>query len=416
MESRADVIVIGGGVIGLACAHYLRKKGLEIMVLERDEVGNGASHGNCGLLYFSDIYPLCQPGAVSQEILRTLQGCSPLYIKPTLNIKRLLWLLKFAANCTPEKTRSSAQSKHELLQYSLSLYGDILDLKGMDCDFADPGIFVVFKEKTNFDQYRDKADKLARTDLPYRQIFPGELSRLEPAISPDMAGAWFSPHDHLLRPDRLISCWKKHLREEGVAFVENCAVEDVQLSHGRISSLVTPQGEFSPDEIILATGAWSAPLAKQMKFKLPVEPGKGYSITMERPDLCPKYGCYFYEENVVATPWNSGFRLGGTMEFSGDNTRMNLKRLNKLAEAAGEYLSHSKWNMRTEEWTSLRPMTQDDMPIIGRAPGMENLTLATGHGMLGLTLATGTGKIVCDILTGEKAEVNIQPYSPMRFS
>ena len=416
MVSQTDVLVIGGGVIGLACAHYLNESGIQVTIVDKGEVGSGSSHGNCGLLYFSDIYPLCVPGAVSSEIKRTLAGTSPMHIKPTLNVKRLLWLLKFAVNCRQDLADKAAVGKQELLQYSMDLFErDVWPLEEIQCDLDDSGVLMAFKDKANFMAYREEAESVARAGYRYRQIFPGELRRFEPALSEELAGGWHSRHDHHLRPDLLMSSWKKLLQDRGVEMVEDCTVTGMDSRNRRITTVETDQGSITADQVVLAAGAWSPQLMNYLPFRCAMEPGKGYSITMDRPDICPTHPCYLYEKNVVATPWKSGYRLGGTMEFSGYSTRMNRKRLEKLATGAAEYLKEPQ-GVRVEEWTSLRPMTNDDMPIIGKAPNFTNLAIATGHGMLGLTLASGTGKIVCDLVMEKKPEVEIRPFRVERFS
>ncbi|OQY50835.1 MAG: hypothetical protein B6230_05785 [Desulfobacteraceae bacterium 4572_89] len=136
---------------------------------------------------------------------------------------------------------------------------------------------------------------------------------------------------------------------------------------------------------------------------------------MERPGICPEIPCVLYEKSMVVTPWKSAYRLGGTMEFSGYSSSLNPKRLSKLLDGVALYMKDPLGHPIVEEWTSLRPMTYDDMPIIDHAPSQENLIIATGHGMLGLTLATGTGKAVCDMVYGKTPEINIKPFGISRF-
>ncbi|WP_022668431.1 NAD(P)/FAD-dependent oxidoreductase [Desulfospira joergensenii] len=415
MNFNKEVIIIGGGVIGLGCAHYLIEQGASVRILEKDRIGDGASHGNCGLLYFSDLIPLCSPGAVSHEILRTLKGTSPLYIKPTLDLKRLSWLLNFAFKCNDSHKTRAAKAKFELLTSSMTLFRDLLSLEELACDFEDKGILSVFKETANFEAFQETDNFLKDFGLGARKIEKDELLDMEPALRQDVAGAWLNRFDWHLRPELLMDSWKKYLLSKGLIIEENCQADDLEVSNGRIKSVNTVKGKFEADDFILATGAWAPLTAKKLNFNLPVEPGKGYSITMERPEPCPATPCMLYEKNMVVTPWKSAYRLGGTMEFSGYGTTMNRKRLEKLMTGAGAYLKEPLGRPLIEEWTSLRPMTYDDMPVIGRAPSQENLIVATGHGMLGLTLATGTGKAVCDLIYGHEPGINLKPFSLERF-
>ena len=415
MVAKKEVIIIGGGVIGLACAYYLIDKGASVRLIERGKVGEGASHGNCGLLYFSDVIPLCSPGAVTHELARTLKGTSPLYIKPTLDIKRLIWLLKFASKCNDSHMKQAAKEKFELLNYSIQLFDKLLATDNMRCDFEKKGILTVYKDRKNFENFQATNEFLNTFHLGAQRIDKKDLGEFEPALKNDMAGAWLNKADWHLKPDMLVTSWRKHLSQKGLIIEEHCNVLEFETKGNKITGVDTVKGSFKADEFVLATGAWAPQMLRQLNLDLPVQPGKGYSITMERPGICPTYPCYLHEKNMVATPWKSGYRLGGTMEFSGYSDSLNPKRLSKLISGAEVFLKEPVGRPVIEEWTSLRPMTYDDLPIIDRAPSRENLIIASGHGMLGLTLATGTGKIVCDMVYGNTPQINIAPFGISRF-
>jgi D-amino-acid dehydrogenase len=156
-------------------------------------------------------------------------------------------------------------------------------------------------------------------------------------------------------------------------------------------------------------------MTRRLKLSLPVQAGKGYSLTMARPDLCPELPCYFYEKSVVATPWKSGFRLGGTMEFSGFNSNIVARRIQNLTFAAREYLKEAVGNAAVEQWVGMRPMVYDDLPIIDRAPKYKNLMVATGHGMSGISMAPSTGKLVAEIITGRRPHIDSAAFRINRF-
>jgi len=415
MDSKKEVIIIGGGVIGLACAHYLIEKGASVRIVEKDEIGKGASHGNCGLLYFSDVIPLCSPGAVVHEIYRTICGTSPLYIKPSLDIKRLIWLAKFAAKCRPDTMREAARNKYEILKYSTHLFEKLLELKGLGCDFEKRGILTVFNDRKNLDKFETTNDFLKTYNLGYKRLEKKRVLEMEPALAPSIAGAWYRTFDWHLRPELLMKSWKKYLVKKGLIIEEHAKMLGFEITGNTITHVNTVQGQFAADAFIMATGAWAPGTVKQLGLNLPVQPGKGYSITMERPGICPEIPCVLYEKNMVVTPWKSAYRLGGTMEFSGYSTTLNPKRLSKLIKGAAKYMREPAGQPTIEEWSGLRPMTYDDMPIIDRVPSHDNLIMTTGHGMLGLTLATGTGKIVTDMVYDKTPDVNIRPFGIDRF-
>jgi D-amino-acid dehydrogenase len=415
MEPKKEVIIIGGGVIGLACAHYLLEKGAKVRIIEKDEVGKATSHGNCGLLYFSDVIPLCSPGTVGKEIYRALCGTSPLHIKPALDFTLWNWLFKFAAKCRPNTMRRIAAEKYELLDYSIGLFETLLGLENIGCDFEKKGILTVFNDPKNLDNFKKTNAFLETYNLGYKRLEKEQALEMEPALAKDIAGAWYSEVDWHLRPDLLMASWRKHLAGKGLIIEEYSKVIDFEISGNTITHVNTIRGKFAADTFIMATGAWAPETVKQLGINLPVQPGKGYSITMDRPGICPEIPCVLYEKSMVVTPWKSGYRLGGTMEFSGYSTSLNPKRLSKLITGANQYMKDSTGHPIIEEWTGLRPMTYDDMPIIDRSPSQENLIIATGHGMLGLTLATGTGKIVTDMVYDNTPDINIRPFGINRF-
>jgi D-amino-acid dehydrogenase len=421
MGSYNDVIIVGGGIIGLACAHYLLEENKTVRIIEQDLIGSGASHGNCGLLYFSGLIPLCSPGVVRHEIYRTFFGKSSLYIKPTLDIDLILWLLKFAAHCTASHMNAASKANYDIIVYSRNLFETLFSEHVIECDFEKKGLLYLFKNRKYFKNYKATSTFLEKFGFGAKALGRDEALQLEPAINKDIAGAWYNEHIWHLRPEMLVDSWKKLLIKNGLIIEEKCKMMDFEIKNGKIKHVNTVKGQYKADAFILATGAWTPEIKKQLKLTLPVQPGKGYSITMERPDKSCKIPCYFYEKNIVATPWKTGYRLGGTMEFSGFSDELNKKRLSRLTSGAKEYLNTPvghpiiKQGTGLEEWTGLRPMTYDDLPIIDRSPFQNNLFIATGHGMLGITMATGTGKAVCDLICNDKAQIDLAPFSMDRF-
>ena len=415
MKHSNDIIIIGGGVIGLACAHYLIEQNKNVCIIEQDTIGSGASHGNCGLLHFSGLIPLCSPGVVTHEMARTVRGRSPLYIKPRLDFPLMQWLIKFAASCNQNKMESGASSKNEILRYSLSLFDLLFSNIDMDCDFEKKGLLNLFTDPVYFKKYAKTNQFLNQYDFGGRALTADATRSLEPAVNDAVVGSWFNPNDWHLRPDRFLRAWKQNLAGKGLYIEEHCRLIDVSVDQKKIVHIRTEKGSFSADTYVLSTGAWAPQMQDRLKFKIPVQPGKGYSITMGTPDRAPSVPCLLHERNMVATPWGSGFRIGGTMEFSGFNNTLNAKRLANLIRGAKEYLNSDIDCPIVEEWSGLRPMTFDDLPIIGRAPGIDNLVLATGHGMLGITMATGTGKAVSDLITTGKTDIDLAPFSVERF-
>ena len=417
MEKHSDVLIIGGGVIGLACAYYLAKTGQKVRLIEQDTIGadTAASYGNCGLVYISHVLPLCAPGTIRHETKRWLQGRSPLYIHLSSDMNRFIWLFNFARKCNNAHLHHAIKAKAEICAHSISLLETLFKEEQIDCDWEEKGVLMVFKSQAEMQKYGQTNDLMKPYGLEAVPLIGDELYDLEPALGKDIYGAWLHPKDSHLRPDKLLSAWHRILLNMGVAVEENCRLEALIAGNRQIQNAQTANGGYSADMYVLATGAWTPQLTRQLKLNLPVQPGKGYSLTMPRPAGCPATPCYFNERSVVATPWKSGFRLGGTMEFSGFNFDILAQRIQNLTAAAAEYLSAPIGEPVMEEWVGMRPMVYDDLPIIDRAPHHHNLVVATGHGMQGLSMATSTGKLVSEIVTGRKPHIDPNAFVIRRF-
>jgi D-amino-acid dehydrogenase len=344
-----------------------------------------------------------------------LRRTSPLSIKPTLDMGRISWLLRFAGMCRADHVRHAIRARAAILESSGNLCDALLGPGGLAAEYEKRGVLLVYRSEAAMQGYAAVNDLLKPHGLAAGALIGKALLDVEPALREDVYGAWYHRADSHLRPDKLLASWKQALAHSGVVIDEGCRLERFRCAAGRVEAAVTNRGEYDARDFVLAAGAWSAPIAAQLGLKLPMQPGKGYSITMARPGVCPQFPCYLYERRVVATPWPSGYRLGGTMEFSGFSTNLDPRRLSALTAAAGEYLRDPAGHPVVEEWTGLRPMTYDDLPVIDRADRFQNLFLATGHGMLGITAAPATGKLAAELICGNSPHIDPAPFSLGRF-
>jgi D-amino-acid dehydrogenase len=236
------------------------------------------------------------------------------------------------------------------------------------------------------------------------------LLNLEPALKPGCAGAWHYLTDGHLRPDKLMLAWRRVLEGLHVEIREDCELRDF-VAEGRIARrLITNKGELAADQVVVATGAWSPRLKHLLKSPIAIEPGKGYSLTMARPAVCPRYPLIFEEHRVAITPLPSAYRIGSTMEFAGYDDTLNPDRLSLLREGASLYLREPLAEPVLECWYGWRPMTPDSMPFIGRMPAFDNLYLAAGHGMLGVSMSPATGKLIAELIDGKATHVDPEPF------
>jgi D-amino-acid dehydrogenase len=182
----------------------------------------------------------------------------------------------------------------------------------------------------------------------------------------------------------------------------------------QIRGLATSCGEIMADQIVIATGAWTPQLSRLLRTPIPIQPGKGYSLTLQETEHAPRLPMIFEEHRVAITPFENAYRIGSTMEFAGYDATLNPNRLQLLRDSAARYLRDPVSNTALESWWGWRPMTPDGLPFIGRVPAFANAYLATGHGMLGVSLAPATGLLLTEILMGRAPHVDPRVYAITR--
>jgi D-amino-acid dehydrogenase len=415
MNESKHVAVIGGGVIGAACAHYLSEAGCRVTILDRGRFGRGCSHANCGFVCPSHVLPLAAPGAIRNALRAMLARQSPFKIRPGFRIGLWRWLFAFARRCNVADMMESARGIQPLLLSSRTLYEDLIR-GGLDCEWQTRGLLFVFHSKAAMEHYAT-TDELLRKEFntPARPFFGDEVHEFEPTLKRGLGGGWLYEGDAHLRPDRLMTAWRRSLESRGVSVREDCPVRGFAHKGGIATAVQTPQGDLEADAFVLAAGAWTPMIGSVLGCRIPIQPGKGYSITTARPARCPRVPLIFEEHRVAVTPMASGYRLGSMMEFVGYNESIHSRRIDYLKLAAAQYLDQPIGEAVEETWFGWRPMTPDSRPIIGRSPALSNVVIAAGHNMLGLSMAPATGKLVMEILLGRQPHLDIGPYSPGRF-
>ena len=415
MNVRDDVLIVGGGVIGLASGIALLQAGRGVRLLEAGTAGCGSSHGNCGTITPSHAAPLAAPGTVAKALRWMLMPDAPFRVSPRFDPALWRWFAGFAARCNRADWLRAMQARATILEASRSAFPGWLDALGIDCEFETPGVDHVYRDRAEFEAFEDEAAQLRSLGIAVERIEGADYLRQEPALRDGVVGAIRFPGDARLRPDRYVAGLARAFRALGGELVEHAEVLAIDASDDGVQ-VRTRQGPFAGRDLLLATGAWSPLLAKSLRLRVPVQPGKGYSITYSRPSTVPMRPMVLHERSVCVTVWDSGFRLGSTMEFSGYDRTLNRVRLDALERGAREYLHEPVGQVREEEWFGWRPVSVDDVPILGPAPGHRHLWLATGHGMLGVSMSVATGQLMADLICGRAPRFNPAPYDPARFA
>ncbi len=410
------VVVIGGGVVGACSAYYLAKAGHAVTLIDRSKFGEGCSHANCGYVCPSHVLPLAAPGALWSTLKTLFSRNSPLKVRPGTVLANPHWFLGFARKRNAQAMLASGRAIQALLNSSRALFDELLAREHLQCEWEEKGLLFVFQTPKHFEHYAHTDDLLRREfAMPAKRHDAAELAHLEPALQSGMAGGYLYESDAHLRPDKLMAELKRVLVSLGVEIREECAATGFVRTNTIATAVRTNRGEIPADQIVVAMGAWTPQLNTELGCHVPILPGKGYSLTMPRPVLCPTHPLIFEEHRVAVTPFACGYRLGSTMEFAGYDDTLNRSRLTILTDAAKLYLKEPLAEPVQEEWWGWRPMTFDGLPVIDRAPVADNVLIAAGHNMLGLSMAPATGKLVSELLTGTTPHLDAAPYSLKRF-
>ena len=416
ITQKADVVIVGGGIIGIACAHYLSEAGRQVTVIDQGSIGGACSMGNCGYICASHILPLTEPEALWTGIKSLFNPRAAFRIRPSLRPELWLWLLQFMRRCNQRQMLRAGTALQALLESSLQEYRQLMEREKLACEWQQKGLLFVFKGAHGLDQFA-AMDRLITEHfgVSANRIEGADLPAMDAALRPGLSGAFHYPDDASLRPDLLNARWVENLRARGVTFVENCSLLDVEKNGAAIQAIDTSSGRLEAGHFVFASGAWSAKLAPLLGCRIPVEPGKGYSITMARPGNCPVHPMLFPEKRVGVSTFEQGYRLGSMMEFAGFDSSIPEHRIRQLRVSAEDYLIEPHADPVLNTWYGWRPMTWDSLPIIGQVPNLNNGYLATGHNMLGLATATGSGRLLAELVQHKPTHIDPQPYRPDRF-
>ena len=400
---RYDVLVVGGGVVGVSCAHALRERGVQVALLERRQICSGSSHGNAGWVFPSHSVPIPAPGVIGQSLRWLLDPDSPIYIRPTLALRRLRWFWRFARHCNERALRRAFRHRRELSLAGLARYRALAALPGMDFGLEQRGLILVCQTEPGLQTALGEARLLETEGGKAEHLSPTAVRERVPALTQELAGGVLFPIDAHLIPHAFVHALAAEATRQGVEIHERAEV--FELEQGPRSVFAhTARGTFEAAEVVLAGGAWSPGLARGLSLALPIEAAKGYSLTFARPESFPEMPLLLSEGRVAVT-----------LELAGVDESVNLRRVRAMERAARAFLPQLPRTELTEVWGGMRPLTPDDLPIIGRARGTRGIVIAAGHGMAGMAQGPSTGELVAQLIVGEPTSLDLAPFSPDRF-
>jgi D-amino-acid dehydrogenase len=412
---QADVVVVGAGVIGLCCAYELRKRGLDVLVLDRGRPGSGASHANGGWICPSYSDPLPAPGLISSSLRGLLWPENPLYVRPRPSADFARWLWAFGRSCNERSYQDGLRSLLRLNERTLPLY-DEMRADGVAFEMHEQGLLFLFISEAGLQEASANVARLMKLGRLPADVLSRESLRAEGlAVSDRVVAGLLAWPDRHVRPETLIEGLVGRLGELRVPVRAGLRVSGFERQGRGVGAVITTQGRIVASQVVLAAGIWTVQLAAMLGIDLPLQAGKGYSVTMAGTGPNTRRPLNLYEAHMGISPYDGAWRILGTMELSGMNTYLNPRRLAALKEAPRPYFRTWEVTHIQEEWTGMRPLTPDGLPIIGAVPAAENLIMATGHAMLGVTLGPSTGRAVADLIAGQPDSGLLDPFRPDRF-
>jgi len=414
-----NVVVIGGGIIGLSTAYYLREAGYGVTVLDKGDYLDNCSYGNCGYVCPSHFIPLATPGIVRQGLKWMLNSKSPFYVQPRLSRSLIDWGWKFMKSATKEHVERSAAPLRDIALLSQREYESAwLKLPGFDFAYQHKGLLEIFQTEAAEEHAHHTVEKAHELGLDVDLLSYEQMQAKEPHTKINGLGAIFFKCDAHLYPNRLMEVLIRHLKEKGVTLVAREEVKGFEAAGSKITKVVTAGRAYEAGAVVVATGAWSREIAAMAGASLPLMPGRGYSITLEDSPYRLNYPAILVEGRAAITPMDGNkIRFGGTMEVTSTGTPPRYGRVQGILDAVRRFFPEFDVPMPPMEkvWYGYRPCSADGLPYIGRIKKYGNVVVATGHSMLGLSLGPGTGKLVCELLSEQKTSIDLSPFAVERF-
>lgn len=386
-----------------------------MLLLDAGEPGGACSSGNAGWIVPSFSTPLPAPGLTIAMLLRMLRRGGPLAIAPAALPSLAPWLWQFRRYCNPSDFERGTRALTALAQGTQSLLRALAD-DGISFERHDAGVLFAYRRESDMRQGARDFALLRECGLAMPGSLSGDEARaLEPALSDQVIGGYLVAEDCHVRPESLTAALADRVAALGVEVRRGVRVLGGKPMDGGIA-LETSAGAMRADRVLIAAGAWSAALAAIFGGKLPVQGGKGYSVTVQSPPWRFRRAVYLAEAHVACSPFAGAMRFAGTMELAGMDSRIDQRRLDAVCRSAEPYLRETLPWRSGSSWAGLRPLTPDGLPLIGRLPGHDRVYVATGHAMLGMTLAPTTAELIARLIVDGENSPELAPFDPARFA
>lgn len=414
-EQASDpVIIIGAGIIGIACAAYLVEAGHHVIILDRTGICEETSRGNAAAFAFSDVLPLAQKGMIRQLPRFLSDPLGPLTIPPAYLPQLAPWLWRFLLAGRSRFHESALQAQASLMQLAQSEWADVMERSATGHMLQENGSLELYDDEKSFNSSASGWDARARFNIDFEHVSGARLQDLQPGLAPQFRFGTFVPGwKNVSEPQLLGKALFAHAQKRGAHFIKG-EVDTLLRHQGRINVRLTGGRTISAAKVVIAAGAWSRLLSRQFEDHLPLETERGYNTTLPQGAFPVSRQLTFNDHGFVITPLSTGLRIGGAVELGGLKRAPNYARSKAMLTKAARFLP----GLKTEngvEWMGFRPSMPDSLPVISPATSEPNVIYAFGHGHLGLTQAAATGRLVRDLIDQRALPIDIRPFSASRF-
>ena len=400
---KRDIIIIGAGIMGLTTAYELLKAGRKVTIIDESDITDSTSFGNAGLLSAFDKGPLANPGIVFNTLKLMIKGESPVNIHPTLDIKIYKWLWKFVNSANKDRLKRTLALFEKYGHISNDLYEKMQIVDGLDFDFHRKGMLSVFTEQSSYD--KKLLDYAIKNDDIFEVIEKNKIKDFIPCVTDDVKGAIHFKRNTHFDPKRVMLELKRYLKENGAEFILNERITHIKYGNKEIESISSALNTYEADTYIMSTG-YQTLLADKLKQDLMMTPAKGYSLTFTMPkELQPYTSTLFADLFIVMTPRRDDVRITSKLEIGSSNPRVIKKQIESIKENFKKYTIPFEME-NIIEWTGFRPLTPNDMPLIGRDEKYKNLIYGMGLGWLGMTFGPALATILKDLIINDLENKN----------
>jgi D-amino-acid dehydrogenase len=408
-----SALVIGGGIIGVTSAIYLAEAGFSVTLIDRSGICEETSAGNAAALAFSDILPMAHKGFLAKVPGWMMDPLGPLSIAPNYALKIAPWLIRVAKQGQAKRRDAAVAAQAGLMRLAEAEMLALIARAGAGHMLRADGSLEVYDSEAAFQSAQQGWALRERHGVPFEHVRADRLAQLQPGLSEKIKVATFSPSwKTVSEPKQFGKALWAHAERLGARFVKGEAA--LVRGGGRAFALMKDGTEFGADILVIAAGAWSHRLARQLGDEIPLETERGYNTTLPKSAFDARRMLIFSSGGFVLTPLEDGIRIGGAVELAGLDNPPNFKRAKAMLTKAKRYLPGLDTEGGTE-WMGFRPSLPDTLPAIGRSKTSPHVLYAFGHGHLGLTQSAATGRLVRDLALGQKPALDLTPFSPQRF-